>query len=79
MKMFQYLHCVWYRRIREERNWGERDRRKIAHFSSLADKSLNAWGPHISDSPQNCEEIAERFVSNLILVANYRKEKKHIK
>jgi hypothetical protein len=36
-------------------------------------------GPHISDSPQNCEEIAERFVSNFILVANYRKEKKHIK
>jgi hypothetical protein len=42
-------------------------------------ESLNAWGPHISDSPQNCEEIAKRFVSNLILVANYRKEKKHIK
>jgi hypothetical protein len=32
------FHCVWYRRIREERNWGERDRREIAHFSSLADK-----------------------------------------
>jgi hypothetical protein len=43
----------------------------------LEDKSLNAWGPHISDSPQNCKEIVERFVSNFILVANYTKEKKH--
>jgi DNA primase catalytic subunit len=80
------LHCVWYRRIREERNWGERDRREIAHFFSLADKrnkrerELKHMGPtHFRLSTKLRRNSRERFVSNFILIANYKKEKKHIK
>jgi DNA primase catalytic subunit len=73
------------RRIREERNWGERDRREIAHFFSLADKrnkrereSLNTWGPHISDSPQNCEEIAERDLFPILSSLQTTRKRKNI-
>jgi hypothetical protein len=49
------------------REIGAREIEEKLHISSVwrtkeirERESLNTWGPHISDSPQNCEEIAER-------------------
>jgi hypothetical protein len=67
------------------REIGAREIEEKLHISSVwrtkeirERESLNTWGPHISDSPQNCEEIAERDLFPILSSLQTTRKRKNI-